>query len=58
MISKTCLDDTKNYAPNNLGDVLILGLGVSGIATAKFAISQLGTRVSSVSIYAGNMIVI
>lgn len=46
-------DTSKKHAPNSLGAVLVLGLGKSGSATAKYCAALLGTRVSKLVIAAG-----
>ena len=43
----------RKHAPVCLGDVLILGLGKSGLAAADYLISLLGTRVASLTVAAG-----
>lgn len=43
----------RKHAPARLGDVLILGLGKSGLAAAEYMISLLGTRVASLTVAAG-----
>lgn len=43
----------RKHAPARLGDVLILGLGKSGLACADYLISLLGTRVASLTVAAG-----
>ncbi len=40
-------------APECWGDVLVLGLGKSGKATASYCLGLLGSRVSSLTIAAG-----
>lgn len=46
-------DDAKKYAPVSLGSVLVLGLGKSGKAASKYCANLIGTRVSSLTVYAG-----
>ena len=46
------LEGTK-AAPEALGDVLVLGLGKSGKAVARYCAALIGTRVSSLFIAAG-----
>ena len=43
----------KNYAPKNLGDVCVLGLGKTGNVVASYMCELLGKRVKSVHVYAG-----
>lgn len=43
----------KKYAPEDLGDVLILGLGASGKAAVTYLAPLLGGRVKSLSVAAG-----
>ena len=43
----------KKFAPKNLGNLMIAGLGVSGQAVADFACKLLGDRLNSLTIYAG-----
>lgn len=43
----------RKCAPVQLGDVLILGLGKSGLACADYLIALLGTRVASLTVAAG-----
>ena len=45
--------DGRKAAFASLGDVLILGLGKSGRAVAQYCLDLLGTRVSSLTIAAG-----
>ncbi len=42
-----------NIATNNLQDVLVLGSGKTGIATARYVAALLGKRAHSVSVYSG-----
>ena len=42
-----------NIATNNLNDVLVLGAGKTGIATARYVAALLGKRAHSVSVYSG-----
>lgn len=44
---------SKKHAPTVLGDVLVLGLGKSGKAASTFFTKQLGSRVASLTVYAG-----
>ena len=46
-------DTIKKYAPTSLGDVLILGLGKSGKAASVYCANLLGSRVASLTVYAG-----
>lgn len=46
-------DETKKYAPTTLGAVLVLGLGKSGKAASAYCANLIGTRVSSLTVYAG-----
>ena len=46
-------DTTRKHAPVNLGDVLVLGLGTSGKAASSYFADQLGSRVASLTVYAG-----
>lgn len=48
----TLLKD-KNYAPKNLGEVCVLGLGKTGNVVASYMSELLGKRVESVHVYAG-----
>ena len=48
----TLLKD-KNYAPKNLGEVCVLGLGKTGNVVASYMCELLGKRVESVHVYAG-----
>ena len=43
----------RNLAYGDLGDVLILGLGKSGIAVCRYCAKELGSRVKSLTVYAG-----
>ncbi|MDO5329428.1 MAG: UDP-N-acetylmuramoyl-L-alanine--D-glutamate ligase [Coriobacteriia bacterium] len=43
----------KNYAPTNLGQVCVLGLGKTGEVAANYFCQMLGNRVESVHVYAG-----
>ena len=43
----------RKHAPEHLGRVLVLGLGKSGRAAARYCAGLLGTRVDSLSIAAG-----
>ncbi|MBR3690829.1 MAG: UDP-N-acetylmuramoyl-L-alanine--D-glutamate ligase [Eggerthellaceae bacterium] len=43
----------RKCAPVQLGDVLVLGLGKSGLACADYLIALLGTRVASLTVAAG-----
>lgn len=43
----------KNYAPKNLGEVCVLGLGKTGNVVASYMCELLGKRVESVHVYAG-----
>ncbi|WP_165171148.1 UDP-N-acetylmuramoyl-L-alanine--D-glutamate ligase [Adlercreutzia sp. ZJ242] len=47
------LVDGRKLAPENLGRVLVLGLGVSGRACAGYLLDLLGTRVEGMSVAAG-----
>lgn len=44
----------KKHAPNHLGRVLILGLGKSGKAAVVYLLRELGSRVESITIAAGD----
>lgn len=44
----------KNYAPQNLGKVCVLGLGKTGFSVANYLIGFLGKRVDSVHVFAGD----
>ena len=46
-------DVSKKHAPTVLGDVLVLGLGKSGKAASTYFAKQLGSRVASLTVYAG-----
>lgn len=46
-------DTSKKYAPVQLGDVLVLGLGKSGKAASSYCARLIGSRVSSLTIAAG-----
>lgn len=46
------MEGTK-HAPARLGRVLVLGLGKSGTVAARYCLQQLGSRVESVTVYAG-----
>jgi UDP-N-acetylmuramoylalanine--D-glutamate ligase len=46
------MEGTK-HAPAKLGRVLVLGLGKSGAAVARYCLQRLGGRVQSVTVYAG-----
>ena len=46
-------DTSKKYAPAQLGDVLVLGLGKSGKAASSYCARRIGTRVSTLTIAAG-----
>ena len=46
-------DVSKKHAPTVLGDVLVLGLGKSGKAASTYFTKQLGSRVASLTVYAG-----
>ena len=50
----TTFDNNKKHAPLQLGSVLILGLGKSGKAASEYCAGLLDTRVSSLTVYAGN----
>lgn len=52
-MSEVDLIESKNYAPKNLGQVCVLGLGKTGSVVANYLCSLLGKRVESVHIYAG-----
>ena len=43
----------KKHAPASIGDVLVLGLGKSGSIAARYCLGLLGSRVASVTVYAG-----
>lgn len=43
----------KKFAPESLGRVLVLGLGVSGKACASYLLDLLGTRVEALAVAAG-----
>lgn len=43
----------KNFAPKELGDVCVLGLGKTGNVVASYMCTLLGKRVNSVHVYAG-----
>lgn len=43
----------KNFAPDNLGEVCVLGLGKTGFSVAKYLCDLLTNRVESVHVYAG-----
>lgn len=43
----------RKYAPVHLGNVAVLGLGVSGKAVVRYLLLELGRRVSSLTMYAG-----
>lgn len=47
------LEKDKNYAPKKLGSVCVLGLGKTGYSVARYLCDQLGKRVDSVHVYAG-----
>ena len=47
------LIEGRKHAPSQLGRVLVLGLGKSGIASANYLINLLGTRVESILVAAG-----
>lgn len=47
------LIEGKKHAPENLGRVLVLGLGKSGLAAAGYLLALLGGRVSHLAIAAG-----
>ena len=49
----TSFDTAKKHAPVSLGAVLVLGLGKSGTAAARYCVNLLGNRVSSLTIAAG-----
>ena len=49
----TTFDITKKRAPIKWGDVAVLGLGASGKAASKYCANLLGSRVSSLTVYAG-----
>lgn len=49
----TALLQGRKLAPVTLGDVCVLGLGVSGVAVADYLLQQPDGRVSSVTVYAG-----
>lgn len=49
---ETIMEGTK-HAPVKLGRVLILGLGKSGNAAARYCLQRLDARVESVTVYAG-----
>lgn len=44
----------RNFAPEDLGDVLVLGLGVSGKAAAEYLSGLVGDRVRSLTILGGD----
>lgn len=52
-VSETKLLCGKKHAPESLGRVLVIGLGKSGMAVARYASALVGTRVESVFIAAG-----
>lgn len=43
----------RHHAPEVLGDVLVLGLGVSGKATVNYLVSLADSRISSITVLAG-----
>ena len=45
--------NNKNYAPEKLGDVCVLGLGKTGNVAASYLCELISERVSSVHVYAG-----
>ncbi len=52
--AQTCdLLPGKKYAPKSLGRVLVLGLGVTGRAVAKYLVDLIGTRVDALSVMTG-----
>ena len=51
--SQTDIVPGSHAAPAQLGDVLVLGLGKSGRATAEYCLDRLGGRVRSVTVAAG-----
>lgn len=54
-MSASCekLVEGRKHAPENLGRVLVLGLGVSGRACVRYLLARLHTRVESVFVAAG-----
>lgn len=44
----------RKYAEKPLGNILVLGLGVSGKALVSYLLPLLGSRVSSITVYAGD----
>jgi UDP-N-acetylmuramoylalanine--D-glutamate ligase len=52
-MTDTSLLPGKKYAPQNLGRVLILGLGKSGLASAQYCLKLLGSRVESLVVAGG-----
>lgn len=52
MSEEQLLEDRK-YAPTHLGDVLVIGLGISGKASAEYLASAAAARIGSITIAAG-----
>lgn len=53
-MAKHELISERKHASQKLGDVLILGLGVSGVEAARYCMALLGVRVNSLTIYGGS----
>lgn len=47
------LIDNRNFAPENLGEVCVLGLGKTGEVVSRYLCELLGKRVENVHVYAG-----
>ncbi|MEG0323656.1 MAG: Mur ligase family protein, partial [Raoultibacter sp.] len=54
MNDKQHVSPAKKHAPDHLGRVLVLGLGKSGKAAVAYLLGELGSRVESVTIAAGD----
>lgn len=53
-MSDVVFDSSKKYAPQNLGKVLVLGLGKTGQAVSSYCARLLGSRVEALTIAAGS----
>ena len=53
MMADAALIEGRRHAPERLGDVCVLGLGVSGRAVADYLLKQPAGRVASLSVFAG-----
>ena len=47
----------RKMAPASLGRVLVLGLGKSGTIAARYCLGLLGSRVRSLTVYGGRVMI-